>query len=173
MFDGIPIVYYGLEQAFTGGPDPGNREALWPSGYANTTAVQVISKLNKIRNWMIKLDAQRDSHRKRMEKGGKRYGRIQGKPQQEKLFAADWRDRFGVTRRDRAPQTLGFIDSASEIVGVNEKVMGIVRGSVIGVVTNIGSPVSLLLFSLIVITYLNANDLAPLLFSPRTLAFPY
>eukprot|EP01138_Halocafeteria_seosinensis_P010847 gb/GECG01011079.1/.p1 GENE.gb/GECG01011079.1/~~gb/GECG01011079.1/.p1 ORF type:complete len:493 (+),score=38.17 gb/GECG01011079.1/:1-1479(+) len=31
--EGIPIVYYGTEQAFNGGNDPQNREALWPSGF--------------------------------------------------------------------------------------------------------------------------------------------
>jgi len=31
--DGIPCIYYGTEQAFDGGNDPGNREPLWWSGY--------------------------------------------------------------------------------------------------------------------------------------------
>ncbi|PCH42776.1 glycoside hydrolase family 13 protein [Wolfiporia cocos MD-104 SS10] len=31
--DGIPILYYGQEQGYTGGNDPYNREALWLSGY--------------------------------------------------------------------------------------------------------------------------------------------
>ncbi|TFK84800.1 glycoside hydrolase family 13 protein [Polyporus arcularius HHB13444] len=31
--DGIPILYYGQEQGYTGGADPANREALWYSGY--------------------------------------------------------------------------------------------------------------------------------------------
>ncbi|KAI0753795.1 glycoside hydrolase family 13 protein [Fomes fomentarius] len=31
--DGIPILYYGQEQGYQGGPDPANREALWLSGY--------------------------------------------------------------------------------------------------------------------------------------------
>ena len=31
--DGIPYVYYGSEQGFTGGSDPLNREALWTSKY--------------------------------------------------------------------------------------------------------------------------------------------
>jgi alpha-amylase len=26
---GIPIVYYGSEQGYAGGPDPANRETLW------------------------------------------------------------------------------------------------------------------------------------------------
>eukprot|EP00455_Lapot_gusevi_P013040 TRINITY_DN1628_c0_g1_i9.p1 TRINITY_DN1628_c0_g1~~TRINITY_DN1628_c0_g1_i9.p1 ORF type:complete len:197 (-),score=66.83 TRINITY_DN1628_c0_g1_i9:100-660(-) len=33
MSTGIPIVYYGTEQAFHGGNDPQNREVLWTSQY--------------------------------------------------------------------------------------------------------------------------------------------
>lgn len=32
--DGIPCLYYGTEQDFSGGNDPGNREDLWRSNYA-------------------------------------------------------------------------------------------------------------------------------------------
>lgn len=53
MSDGIPIVYYGQEQGFSGIADPWNREPLWPSGYTNTTAYQVIAKLNQLRNYLI------------------------------------------------------------------------------------------------------------------------
>ncbi len=31
--DGIPCLYYGTEQGFSGGNDPANREDLWTSGY--------------------------------------------------------------------------------------------------------------------------------------------
>ena len=31
FFRGIPIVYYGDEQGFSGGSDPGCREVLWTS----------------------------------------------------------------------------------------------------------------------------------------------
>jgi alpha-amylase len=31
--DGIPCIYYGTEQGFSGGNDPANREPLWWSGY--------------------------------------------------------------------------------------------------------------------------------------------
>jgi len=58
MTDGIPIVYYGQEQGMHGNSDPYNREALWPSGYQNTTTVYLISKLNRLRQWMIKTDSQ-------------------------------------------------------------------------------------------------------------------
>ncbi|MEN9785018.1 MAG: hypothetical protein RLZZ299_282 [Pseudomonadota bacterium] len=34
--DGIPCIYYGTEQGFSGGNDPANREPLWPTGYATT-----------------------------------------------------------------------------------------------------------------------------------------
>ncbi|KAJ2931426.1 hypothetical protein H1R20_g5722, partial [Candolleomyces eurysporus] len=51
--DGIPIVYYGQEQSFSGSGDPNNREALWPSGYQNTTAYQYITTFNKLRNFLV------------------------------------------------------------------------------------------------------------------------
>ncbi|KAG5652837.1 hypothetical protein H0H81_003461, partial [Sphagnurus paluster] len=31
--DGIPILYYGQEQGYTGGSDPSNRESLWQTSY--------------------------------------------------------------------------------------------------------------------------------------------
>ena len=34
--DGIPCIYYGTEQQFDGGNDPGNREPLWWSNYDRT-----------------------------------------------------------------------------------------------------------------------------------------
>ena len=57
MTDGIPIVYYGQEQGMHGNSDPYNREALWPYGYQNTTTVHLITKLNRLRRWMIKTDS--------------------------------------------------------------------------------------------------------------------
>ncbi|KIM23256.1 glycoside hydrolase family 13 protein [Serendipita vermifera MAFF 305830] len=148
MSDGIPIVYYGLEQGFSGGSDPANREALWPSGYVNTTAVQMITKLNRLRNWMIKMDAQESTDRKRTYEGymwqnnEKLYRRERSSHERpvEKGFGRAWKDEAGVERRDGFPGIPGFIDSPAQVVGVSEKVMGIVRGGVIGVVTNIGSP---------------------------------
>ncbi|KAH7927724.1 glycoside hydrolase family 13 protein [Leucogyrophana mollusca] len=53
MSDGIPIVYYGQEQGFNGNADPYNREALWTSGYANSTTYQLISTLNQFRNFLV------------------------------------------------------------------------------------------------------------------------
>ncbi|EJD53348.1 glycoside hydrolase family 13 protein [Auricularia subglabra TFB-10046 SS5] len=52
MWDGIPVVYNGQEQGFRGAADPWNREALWTSGYANTTAYQLIAKLNALRKFL-------------------------------------------------------------------------------------------------------------------------
>jgi glycosidase len=31
--EGIPCLYYGTEQDFSGGNDPSNREVLWPTGF--------------------------------------------------------------------------------------------------------------------------------------------
>ena len=33
FWEGIPVIYYGDEQYFDGGPDPGCREAVWDHGY--------------------------------------------------------------------------------------------------------------------------------------------
>lgn len=64
MSDGIPIVYYGQEQGFSGATDPYNREPLWPSGYkTSTTLYQLIGKLNAIRNWVISRDSTYSSTR--------------------------------------------------------------------------------------------------------------
>ncbi|KAI4148094.1 MAG: hypothetical protein LQ340_005244 [Diploschistes diacapsis] len=52
LADGIPIVYAGQEQHFSGGPVPANREALWLSGYPTTTQplYNHIAQLNQLRN---------------------------------------------------------------------------------------------------------------------------
>ncbi|KAI9266887.1 glycoside hydrolase superfamily [Phascolomyces articulosus] len=34
LAEGIPVVYYGTEQGYSGGADPANREVLWTSGYS-------------------------------------------------------------------------------------------------------------------------------------------
>ncbi|EKM52807.1 glycoside hydrolase family 13 protein [Phanerochaete carnosa HHB-10118-sp] len=48
--DGIPIMYYGQEQGYTGGADPANREALWLSGYeTDKPLVQHAQALNAAR----------------------------------------------------------------------------------------------------------------------------
>ncbi|KAI1383970.1 glycoside hydrolase family 13 protein [Hypoxylon trugodes] len=47
---GVPIVYYGTEQAFSGGADPANREDLWRSGFNTDSEIyQAITKLSAAR----------------------------------------------------------------------------------------------------------------------------
>ncbi|KAJ6618289.1 glycoside hydrolase superfamily [Mycena sp. CBHHK59/15] len=53
LSDGIPIVYHGQEQGFSGSADPYNREPLWPSNYTNTSSYQLISTLNQLRNFLV------------------------------------------------------------------------------------------------------------------------
>jgi len=43
---GIPMVYYGTEQFYSGGEDPNNRESLWQSMYTDSDVYQFISKIN-------------------------------------------------------------------------------------------------------------------------------
>jgi alpha-amylase len=51
---GIPIVYEGQEQHYSGGDVPYNREAIWLSGYSTTATLYTwITKLNQIRNVAI------------------------------------------------------------------------------------------------------------------------
>ncbi|KAL9601830.1 MAG: hypothetical protein Q9179_002748 [Wetmoreana sp. 5 TL-2023] len=48
---GIPIIYQGQEQGFSGGNDPANREALWTSSFPTKTALyNLIASVNQIRN---------------------------------------------------------------------------------------------------------------------------
>jgi len=54
LADGIPIVYYGQEDGFSGSGDPYNREALWPTGYVNSTGYQYITLLNQLRNFLVR-----------------------------------------------------------------------------------------------------------------------
>jgi alpha-amylase len=57
LADGIPIIYQGQEQHFSGSSVPNNREALWLSGYPTTsTLYPFIGTLNKIRKQAIKQD---------------------------------------------------------------------------------------------------------------------
>jgi alpha-amylase len=51
LTDGIPIIYYGSEQQFSGQTDPYNREALWTSGYnTNAPLYGHIASINAARN---------------------------------------------------------------------------------------------------------------------------
>lgn len=48
--DGIPCLYYGTEQGFSGGNDPANREPMFPTGYATDgTLFEHIASLNRVR----------------------------------------------------------------------------------------------------------------------------
>ncbi|CAD0045401.1 unnamed protein product [Aureobasidium pullulans] len=57
MGDGIPIIYEGQEQHFSGAQDPYNREAVWLSGY-NTDAplYTFTASANQIRNHALYVD---------------------------------------------------------------------------------------------------------------------
>ncbi|KAF0471852.1 alpha-amylase [Gigaspora margarita] len=56
LYDGIPIIYQGTEQHFTGfptGSDPFNREALWSSNYVTDTPMfKFISTINLLRKYL-------------------------------------------------------------------------------------------------------------------------
>lgn len=49
LTDGVPIIYYGQEQSFSGDGDPGSRELMWTSNYNITPLYQHIARLNQIR----------------------------------------------------------------------------------------------------------------------------
>jgi alpha-amylase len=54
MADGIPIIYAGQEQHYSGGSDPNNREATWLSNYnTDSELYKLIAKVNAIRNQAI------------------------------------------------------------------------------------------------------------------------
>ena len=58
LSDGIPIVYAGQEQHYSGGHDPANREAVWLSGYSTTAELyQHIATTNKIRKAAVAADS--------------------------------------------------------------------------------------------------------------------
>ncbi|KAL1965697.1 hypothetical protein VTN77DRAFT_5197 [Rasamsonia byssochlamydoides] len=51
LADGIPIIYAGQEQHYSGGNDPNNHEALWLSGYDTSAPLyRLIAQLNRIRS---------------------------------------------------------------------------------------------------------------------------
>ncbi|KIY43712.1 glycoside hydrolase family 13 protein [Fistulina hepatica ATCC 64428] len=53
MSDGIPIMYYGQEQYFSGGGDPYNREPLWESGVSGTAAIICVTHITQVRNYLV------------------------------------------------------------------------------------------------------------------------
>ncbi|KAG6379070.1 alpha-amylase [Boletus reticuloceps] len=86
----IPIVYYGQEQGFSGSGDPWNREPLWTSGYANTTAYQLMSTMNQFRNFLV--------------------------------------------------NSTNWVNSSMQVLAATNDSIAILKGNVISVLTNIGSP---------------------------------
>lgn len=57
LSDGIPIIYAGQEQHYSGGNDPGNREATWLSGYdISAELYKFIASINAIRSHAISKD---------------------------------------------------------------------------------------------------------------------
>ena len=58
LADGIPIIYEGQEQHYTGGGVPYDREAIWLSGYSTAaTLYTFIASVNQIRNQAIYKDS--------------------------------------------------------------------------------------------------------------------
>lgn len=57
LADGIPIIYEGQEQHYSGGSAPFDREAIWLSSYATTSILyRFISLVNQIRTRAVKQD---------------------------------------------------------------------------------------------------------------------
>lgn len=57
LADGMPIIYQGQEQHFSGHSNPQNRENLWSSGYSTTsTLYSYITTLNQVRSHAISQD---------------------------------------------------------------------------------------------------------------------
>ncbi|EEA25206.1 hypothetical protein TMatcc_006574 [Talaromyces marneffei ATCC 18224] len=58
LTDGIPIMYYGQEQHYSGGNVPLNREALWPSAYSTTAQLYThTARSNTIRTLAMSKDS--------------------------------------------------------------------------------------------------------------------
>ncbi|KAG0647877.1 Taka-amylase A [Hyphodiscus hymeniophilus] len=58
LADGIPIIYEGQEQHYSGGGVPNNREAIWLSDYSTTAPLYTwIAQVNQIRNQAIFKDS--------------------------------------------------------------------------------------------------------------------
>lgn len=57
LMDGIPTIYQGQEQHFSGGSDPDNRQGLWTSGYSTKAELYTwFALLNRIRALAIAKD---------------------------------------------------------------------------------------------------------------------
>ncbi|KAG5974263.1 hypothetical protein E4U55_008264 [Claviceps digitariae] len=60
---GVPIVYYGTEQAYAGGADPSNREDLWRTGFNTKSEVYgFLSALSRVRKQRGGLPADDHKH---------------------------------------------------------------------------------------------------------------
>ncbi|KAI9831415.1 MAG: hypothetical protein M1826_003588 [Phylliscum demangeonii] len=58
LADGIPIIYEGQEQHYSGNGDPANREAIWLSGYSRTGSLYtLLASLNLLRKRAISRSA--------------------------------------------------------------------------------------------------------------------
>lgn len=58
MNDGVPIIYEGQEQHYSGAADPYNREAVWLSGYNTQAPLYThVANTNQIRNHAMYVDA--------------------------------------------------------------------------------------------------------------------
>ena len=58
LADGIPIIYEGQEQYYSGDGMPDNREAMWLSDYSSTAPLYTwIAQLNQIRNQAVYKDS--------------------------------------------------------------------------------------------------------------------
>ena len=56
--DGVPIIYQGQEQHFSGSNDPYNREAVWLSGYNTGASLHgFIARATQLRNRAMAMDA--------------------------------------------------------------------------------------------------------------------
>ena len=54
LTDGIPIIYQGQEQSYSGGNDPYNRESIWTADYSTKGSLySFIGSLNQVRNQEI------------------------------------------------------------------------------------------------------------------------
>lgn len=54
--DGIPCLYYGTEQGFSGGNDPANREPLWTADFATDNPIfEHVAALNALRKQYVPL----------------------------------------------------------------------------------------------------------------------
>jgi alpha-amylase len=57
LSDGIPTLYQGDEQGFSGAEDPVNREAMWLSGFDRSAPLyMMVRTLNKLRAWVGQQD---------------------------------------------------------------------------------------------------------------------